>query len=206
MKIILASSNSHKLKEFKVLLNDYEIYSSNDFIAPFEIEENGKSFKENAKIKSLAVFKALKNEVQENYIVLSDDSGICVDALGGAPGIYSARYSLEANDKNNRLKLISELEKLKLNESFAHYVCALSLSTKFGTFSVSAKMYGKIITKEKGENGFGYDSLFIPANYDKTLAELSDEEKNAISHRFKALKLAKILLKTLQKAYQWKIF
>ena len=99
MKIILASSNSHKLKEFKVLLNDYEIYSSNDFIAPFEIEENGKSFKENAKIKSLAVFKALKNEVQENYIVLSDDSGICVDALGGAPGIYSARYSLEANDK-----------------------------------------------------------------------------------------------------------
>ncbi|MCR2060069.1 RdgB/HAM1 family non-canonical purine NTP pyrophosphatase [Campylobacter helveticus] len=202
MKIILASSNSHKLKEFKVLLNDYEIYSSNDFIAPFEIEENGKSFKENAKIKSLAVFKALKNEVQENYIVLSDDSGICVDALGGAPGIYSARYSLEANDKNNRLKLISELEKLKLNESFAHYVCALSLGTKFGTFSVSAKMYGKIITKEKGENGFGYDSLFIPANYDKTLAELSDEEKNAISHRFKALKLAKILLKTLQKAYQ----
>ena len=202
MKIILASSNSHKLKEFKVLLNDYEIYSSNNFIAPFEIEENGKSFKENAKIKSLAVFKALKNEVQENYIVLSDDSGICVDALGGAPGIYSARYSLEANDKNNRLKLISELEKLKLNESFAHYVCALSLSTKFGTFSVSAKMYGKIITKEKGENGFGYDSLFIPANYDKTLAELSDEEKNAISHRFKALKLAKILLKTLQKAYQ----
>lgn len=202
MKIILASSNSHKLKEFKVLLNDYEIYSSNDFIAPFEIEENGKSFKENAKIKSLAVFKALKNEVQENYIVLSDDSGICVDALGGAPGIYSARYSLEANDKNNRLKLISELEKLKLNESFAHYVCALSLGAKFGTFSVSAKMYGKIITKEKGENGFGYDSLFIPANYDKTLAELSDEEKNAISHRFKALKLAKILLKTLQKAYQ----
>lgn len=202
MKIILASSNSHKLKEFKVLLNDYEIYSSNDFIAPFEIEENGKSFKENAKIKSLAVFKALKNEVQENYIVLSDDSGICVDALGGAPGIYSARYSLEANDKNNRLKLISELEKLKLNESFAHYVCAPSLGTKFGTFSVNAKMYGKIITKEKGENGFGYDSLFIPANYDKTLAELSDEEKNAISHRFKALKLAKILLKTLQKAYQ----
>ena len=202
MKIILASSNSHKLKEFKALLNDYEIYSSNDFIAPFEIEENGKSFKENAKIKSLAVFKALKNEVQENYIVLSDDSGICVDALGGAPGIYSARYSLEADDKNNRLKLISELEKLKLNESFAHYVCALSLSTKFGTFSVSAKMYGKIITKEKGENGFGYDSLFIPANYDKTLAELSDKEKNAISHRFRALKLAKILLKTLQKAYQ----
>ncbi|MDL0108474.1 RdgB/HAM1 family non-canonical purine NTP pyrophosphatase [Campylobacter felis] len=202
MKIILASSNAHKLKEFKELLNDYEIYSSNDFIAPFEIEENGKSFKENANIKSKAVFEKLNSKEQEKSIVLSDDSGICVKALNNAPGIYSARYSLKADDKNNRLKLIEELEKLSLKESLAYYVCALSLSSKFGTFSLSAKMYGRVITDERGENGFGYDSLFIPANYDKTLAQLSSLEKNAISHRFKALKLAKIFLKTLKKAYQ----
>ncbi|MBS4235180.1 RdgB/HAM1 family non-canonical purine NTP pyrophosphatase [Campylobacter vulpis] len=202
MKIILASSNTHKLKEFKELLNEYEIIAFNEVMTPFGIEENAKSFKENANIKSKAVFEKLSIKEQERSIVLSDDSGICVEALNGAPGIYSARYSSEANDKSNRLKLTEELEKLKLKESLAHYVCALSLSSKFGTFSASAKMYGRVITEERGENGFGYDSLFIPLHYDKTLAQLSDMEKNAISHRFKALKLAKILLKTLKKAYQ----
>lgn len=201
MKIILASSNAHKLKEFKELLSEYEIIAFNEVMTPFEIEENGKSFKENANIKSKALFKKLSIKEQERSIVLSDDSGICVKALNGAPGIYSARYSLEADDKNNRLKLARELEKLNLKESPAHYVCTLSLHSKFGIFSVSAKMYGKVITQERGKNGFGYDSLFIPANYDKTLAQLSDIEKNAISHRFKALELAKILLKTFKKAY-----
>lgn len=197
MKIILATSNAHKVAEFKMMLKDFELYSLDEFLKPFEIEENGKSFKENALIKSKAVFNALHKD--KEFIALSDDSGICVDALEGKPGIYSARFSKEGTDSKNREKLIKELCNLKLKESKAHYKAAIGLSSYWGDFCTQGSMHGKVIGEERGSGGFGYDSMFIPKDFDKTLAELSSQQKNAISHRFKALDLARIILRILQR-------
>ena len=196
MKILLASNNKNKILELKELLTDFEIYAFNEVLTPFEIEENGTSFKENALIKARAVFDALKDK--KEFIVLSDDSGICVDILGGRPGIYSARFSAEKTDEANRKKLIEELVKLNAKESKAHYRAAIAIKSFEVEFVTQGFMHGKVITECKGENGFGYDPLFIPQNFDKTLAELDFKEKNKISHRFKALNLAKILLKMIK--------
>lgn len=202
MKIVLATSNAHKVAEFKMILKDFELYSLGELLKPFEIWENGTSFKENALIKSKAVFDALCKEGQREFIALSDDSGICVDALGGRPGIHSARFSEEGTDNKNREKLIKELHDLRFNESKAHYRAAIALSCSLGNFCTQATMYGKVICEERGSGGFGYDSIFIPKGFSQTLAELSSEEKNAISHRFKALDLAQILLRILTRSYK----
>ena len=197
MKIVLATSNKHKVLEIKNILKDYKIYSLDEIIKPFEIIEDGNTFKENALIKSKSVFNKIDNN---EFIVLSDDSGISVKALNNEPGIYSARYSKQANDKSNREKLISNLRSLNLTNSLAFYTCAIAISSKFGHFCVHGYMYGKVIDKELGENGFGYDSLFVPNNYDLTLAQMSNEDKDKISHRFKALQNAKYILRSLDKA------
>lgn len=101
MKIILATSNKHKVLELKEILKDFEIYAFDEVLMPFEIEENGKTFKENALIKARAVFNALDEKQKKDFIALSDDSGICVDVLEGNPGIYSARFSGKGDDKSN---------------------------------------------------------------------------------------------------------
>lgn len=199
MKILLATSNKHKVLELKELLKEFEIYAFDEILKPFEIEENGKSFKENALIKARAVFNALDERRKNEFIVLSDDSGICVDILEGKPGIYSARFSGKGDDKSNRDKLVEEMAKKGFKESKAHYVAAIAMVGLKGEFSTHGSMYGRVIDREKGKNGFGYDSLFIPKGFDKTLAQLSHDEKNQISHRFKALKLAKMILKILNK-------
>ncbi|HED8364847.1 TPA: RdgB/HAM1 family non-canonical purine NTP pyrophosphatase [Campylobacter jejuni] len=199
MKIILATSNKHKVLELKEILKDFEIYAFDEVLTPFEIEENGKTFKENALIKAKAVFNALDKEQKKDFIALSDDSGICVDVLGGNPGIYSARFSGKGDDKSNRDKLVSEMMKKGFKQSKAHYVAAIAMAGLMGEFSTHGTMYGQVIDTEKGENGFGYDSLFVPKGFDKTLAELSKDEKNNISHRFKALEIAKTILKILNK-------
>ncbi|MCZ0771966.1 RdgB/HAM1 family non-canonical purine NTP pyrophosphatase [Campylobacter hepaticus] len=199
MKIVLATSNKHKVLELKAILKDFDLYAFNEVLQTFEIEENGKSFKENALIKARAVFDALNKEQKKNFFVLSDDSGICVDVLEGKPGIYSARFSSQGDDKNNRNKLISEMAKKGFKQSKAHYVAALALVGLEGEFSVHGSMHGCVIDTPKGKNGFGYDPLFIPKGYDKTLAQLNAQEKNHISHRFKALELMKIILKMLNK-------
>ncbi|MFQ6342692.1 RdgB/HAM1 family non-canonical purine NTP pyrophosphatase [Campylobacter sp. VTCC 70190] len=197
MKIILATSNPHKVLELKELLKDFEIYTFDEFLTPFEIEENGKNFKENALLKARAVFEALDEKQKKDFIVLSDDSGLCVDVLEGRPGVYSARFSEQGDDKNNRIKLVSEMAKKGFKESKAHYVACIALVGLMGEFSTHGIMHGRVIDTQKGENGFGYDALFIPKGFDKTLAQLSADEKNSISHRFKALELAKIILKIL---------
>ncbi|EIX7964243.1 RdgB/HAM1 family non-canonical purine NTP pyrophosphatase [Campylobacter coli] len=199
MKILLATSNKHKVIELKELLKEFEIYAFDEILTAFEIEENGNSFKENALIKARAVFNALDENQKNEFIVLSDDSGICVDVLGGKPGIYSARFSGKGDDKSNRDKLVNEMIKKGFKQSKAHYVAAIAMVGLIGEFSTHGTMHGKVIDTEKGENGFGYDSLFIPKGFDKTLAQLSVDEKNNISHRFKALELAKIILKILTK-------
>ncbi|MCX2683180.1 RdgB/HAM1 family non-canonical purine NTP pyrophosphatase [Campylobacter sp. MIT 21-1685] len=195
LAILLATSNAHKIAELKQLLTDFKVLAYTELMEPFEIEENGASFKENALLKAKAVFNALKQK--DKYIVLSDDSGLCVDALGGAPGIYSARFSSFSDDKSNRVKLINELRRLGLNESTAHYVACIALVSNFGTFTTHGTLYGKVFCEEKGDQGFGYDSLFIPKGYQLTLAQLEQKEKNLLSHRYKALELTQIILRVL---------
>lgn len=199
MKILLATSNKHKVVELKEILKEFEIYAFDEILTVFEIEENGNSFKENALIKARAVFNALNENQKNEFIVLSDDSGICVDVLGGKPGIYSARFSGKGDDKSNRDELVKQMGALGFKTSKAHYVAAIALVSLEGEWTVHGTMRGHVINTGRGENGFGYDSLFIPKGFDKTLAELSNDEKNQLSHRFKALELARIVLKVLNK-------
>lgn len=203
MKIVLATGNKDKVKEIKEFYKNFEIYALNEICRPFEIIENGKSFKQNALIKARAVFEKLKELKLENeFISLSDDSGICVDALDGRPGIYSARFSMQnATDASNRKKLSQELHALNLKESAAHYTACIAICSNKGEFSTHGWMYGKVIDEEKGKNGFGYDFMFIPNGYDKTIAQLPFHIKSQISHRSKALENAKFILKSLQKFY-----
>lgn len=213
MKIVLATSNLDKVKEIKEFLKGYEIYALSEVVKPFEIVEDGSSFQENALIKSKAVFAKLKElGLEGEFISLSDDSGISVDALGGEPGIYSARYSdidesgqlaaKNATDASNRAKLISRLNALNLQSSLAHYTACIAVSSKFGDFTTHGFMYGEAINEERGTNGFGYDALFIPNGFNKTLGELDNETKLKISHRSKGLELANFVLKSLKKNYK----
>lgn len=203
MKIVLATSNKGKVKEIKEFLKGYEIHALSEICEPFEIVEDGSSFQENALIKARGVYaKICELNLQDEFIALSDDSGISVDALGGKPGIYSARFSELATDAANRAKLISELKALNLSSSNAHYTACIAIVSKFGEFSMHGFMHGTALTEERGENGFGYDALFIPKGFDKTLGELDDDIKLQISHRSKGLELAKFILKSLEKKFR----
>ena len=201
MKILLATSNADKVKEIKEFFAEYEIYALGEVLDPFEINEYGTSFKQNALIKVRAVYEALKSKnLQSEFFVLSDDSGICVDALGGAPGIFSARFSgAGATDASNREKLAASLRALELEESPAHYTAAIALKCALGEFCTHGFMHGTAITQQRGQNGFGYDFMFIPRGFDRTIGELPAEVKFKISHRTKGLALMRILLKNLEK-------
>jgi len=195
LKLVLATSNKGKVREIKALYKDYEVIPYSELIEEFEIIEDGNTFKENALIKARAVFNALNDK---DIVVIADDSGISVDILNGAPGIYSARYAgIEANDKDNLHKLIYDIKNKGATSSPAHYTAAIAIVTSKSEFSVYGWMYGTALTEIKGEKGFGYDPIFIPNGYDKTLGELDDDVKQKLSHRSKALSLAKNILKTL---------
>ncbi|WP_257942749.1 putative dITP/XTP pyrophosphatase [Campylobacter lari] len=198
LKIILATSNAHKVEEIKNFLTTYEIYALNEIITPFEIIEDGVSFKENALIKSKAIFNALGKK-QDEFITLSDDSGISVEALNNAPGIFSARYSQEGTDEANRNKLIQALHEKNLHQNKAFYTAAIAISSKYGHFSTHGYMHGLAIDTPRGNNGFGYDPLFIPKGFDKTLGELDEQVKLKISHRSQALMFATYILRALEK-------
>ncbi|WP_457563930.1 RdgB/HAM1 family non-canonical purine NTP pyrophosphatase [Caminibacter pacificus] len=189
-RVVLASGNKGKIREIKELLKNYEVIPYTDLIDKFEIEENGNTFKENAIIKAKAVGERLKNE-----IVLADDSGISVPALGGIPGIYSARFAGEgASDKDNLYKLIEELKKRGIKKTSAFYTAAIAIYTPYGIFTTHGFMRGEVIDEARGDKGFGYDPMFVPKGYDKTLGELEEEVKRSFSHRSKALSLAKYIL------------
>lgn len=200
MRLILATTNQDKQREIQEIYQEFskkfglEILCWDKLITPFRIEENGESFQENALIKSKAVFEALKNKriLQENDIVLSDDSGICVDKLGGKPGIHSARYS-GGGALENLEKLRGEIERLG-GISSAHYCACIGISSYMGDYSAHGFMYGQVIAQCRGRNGFGYDPIFIPNGFKQTLAELSSEIKNSISHRRIALENVQYLL------------
>ena len=201
MKILLATSNKNKVKEIKEFFTGYEVCALGEVLEPFDINECGTSFKQNALIKVRAVHEALKSKnLQSEFFVLSDDSGICVDALGGAPGIFSARFSGEdATDASNREKLAASLRELGLEQSPAHYTAAIALKCGLGEFCTHGFMHGTAITQQRGHNGFGYDFMFIPRGFDRTIAELPAAVKFEISHRTKGLRLMQIILANLQK-------
>ena len=194
-KLVLATSNKGKVREIKELCREYEVVPYTDIIDAFEIIEDANTFKENALIKARAVYKALGDE---DAIVMADDSGISVDILGGAPGIYSARYAgANANDKENLKKLMQDIKAQDVDNSPAHYTAAIAIVTKGIEKTVHGWMYGTALTQAKGEGGFGYDPMFVPLGYDKTLGELDEGVKKELSHRSKALQLAGKILKSL---------
>lgn len=195
MRIILATSNQGKVKEFQSWISEYEVVAYSDIMSPFEIEETGSTFKENALIKARAVYEKLETK---NDIVLSDDSGISVPALGGIPGIYSARYAgVNANAKENLTKLIVTLKDAGIEKTPAFYTAAIALVCAKGEFCVHGWMHGEAIAEARGTNGFGYDPMFIPCGYNQTLGELDESVKKAFSHRARALELAHIVLNSL---------
>jgi len=194
-KLVLATSNKGKVREIKELCSEYEVVPYTELISAFEIVEDADTFKENALIKARAVYEALGDE---DVIVMADDSGISVEVLDGAPGIYSARYAGEnASDKDNLYKLMEDIKVKGVTSSPAFYTAAIAIVTKGIEKTVHGWMYGTAITQARGEGGFGYDPMFIPLGYDKTLGELDNEIKKKLSHRSKALSLAGRILKNL---------
>ncbi len=183
-KLIIATTNQGKLREIKKILAGlpFELLSLQDFENVPQVVEDRDTFFENSKKKATEIFNALQ------IPVIADDSGLSVDQLDGRPGVYSARYAGEnANDHDNNQKLISELKGFPS----PHKARFISVAVYFnGNVYISAngKLDGEIIIEPRGNNGFGYDPHFVPGGYTKTLAEISLEEKNKISHRAKAFK------------------
>lgn len=191
-KLVVATQNKKKLEEIKEILKDLdlEISSLADYSSPPRIVENGKTFKENA------VKKALKIAKFTGELTLGEDSGLCVRALNGAPGVRSARYSgRDKNDDKNNLKLLEALEGLGIKKRSAYYACAVALADKDGLIKVvEGRCHGKIAFIPQGSFGFGYDPLFLIPKYKKTFAQLGGAVKHKMSHRFLALvKTRKIL-------------
>lgn len=185
VSIIVASGNLHKIEEVKAILTPlgYNIRSMKEAGIDIDIQEDGKSFEENALIKARAL-TAISNE-----IVLADDSGLEVEILDNAPGIYSARYAGEhGNDKANNLKLLRELKNVPEDKRGARFYCAIAMVFPWGKeIVVAGECKGIIGLEPKGNGGFGYDPLFYIPQLGKTYAQLDPEEKNSISHRSKAL-------------------
>ena len=186
-RLVVATGNAHKLREIAEIFPNFEVVSQKQLGFDEDVEENGSTFAENALIKARAAAKAL------GVVAIADDSGLCVDALGGAPGIYSARYcGYHGNDQENRNVLLKNMQGVE--NRAAHFTSAIALVKPNGEeIVVEGHTYGKILKKETGEGGFGYDCLFESNDLKKSFGLATPEEKNAVSHRFRALeKLAKI--------------
>ena len=181
MKIVLASSNKHKVQEINDIVNSLKIPV--EFILPpkdFDPDENGTTFEENSYIKAKAAWDITKNWV------LADDSGLCIDALDGKPGIYSARYAETPALRIERV--LKELDGIENRN--AHFSCAMTLLNPKGEidYKIQGICEGSIIKESRGTNGFGYDPIFLVKGDTRTMAELSEEEKNQVSHRSNALR------------------
>ncbi len=182
-RLVVASGNAHKLREIAQIFTDFEVVSQKQAGFDEEVEETGVTFMENALIKAEAAAKAL------GLPTLADDSGLCVDALGGAPGVFSARYSGgHGNDKENRALLLKNLE--GITDRRAHFTCAVALVYPNGELiTAEGYTYGSILQEERGSEGFGYDPIFWSEDLQKSFGMATAEEKNAVSHRGRALSL-----------------
>jgi XTP/dITP diphosphohydrolase len=186
LQLVIASKNVHKIREIKSILSQYknlDIFSLLDFPNYIPLEEDKETFKGNAIQKATHAAQALK------YWVIADDSGLVVPALKGEPGIYSARYAgINASDKDNRIKLLDKMKHLLDNDRNAYFECCTALASPDGLRKCACgTVEGQISLNEKGGGGFGYDPLFTKHEYGKTFAELTEETKNRVSHRRKAL-------------------
>ena len=181
MKVVLASSNKHKVQEINDIVKSIGLEV--EFVLPpegFDPEENGTTFEENSHIKAYEAWKLTKTWV------LADDSGLCIDALGGKPGIFSARYA-----ETPALRIERVLKELNgIEERKAHFTCAMTLINPQGEveYKYQGICEGSIIKEARGTNGFGYDPIFLVKDDSRTMAELSEDEKNQISHRSVALR------------------
>lgn len=182
-ELVIASHNQGKIKEFKEMLAPFgvTVYTADELGLP-DVEETGTTFRENAALKA----EALAN--LSGKPCLADDSGLCVDALDGRPGVYSARYAPNRDFDKAMQMLVGELQAQENPDWSAHFSCILALTepnqkTRF----FEGRVDGKIIPKRRGSNGFGFDPIFVPNGYDKTFAEISASEKTKISHRGKAV-------------------
>ena len=181
--LIVATRNAHKVQEIAAMLPaEYEVHSLADFPDAPEVEETADTFAGNAALKACGISDILPG------MVLADDSGLCVDALGGAPGVMSARYAGEhGNDAANNARLLQELAAVPQPHT-ARFMCAMCVAQGGKVLAeFVGKVEGSITSAPAGEHGFGYDPLFVPAGYDCTMAQLPAEQKNAISHRADAL-------------------
>lgn len=183
-KIIAATSNPGKVREIKEILSDFEIISLKDAGIDVDVEENGTTFRENAYIKAYEISKLC------DLPVLADDSGLEIEALGGRPGVFSARYAGEDAPYSVKIaRLAEELKDVPVTERFAQFKCAVCLilpdGRKIEAEGVSCP--GIVLEEPRGTNGFGYDPVFYSTEYKKTFAEMTPEEKNAVSHRKAAL-------------------
>lgn len=184
-ELIIATKNKGKVAEFAVLFEALGIRVSSllDIAGIEDVEETGTTFEENARLKAEEISKIL------NKPVLADDSGLVIAALNGRPGVYSARYAgIDATDETNNKKVLAELKTVAQDGRDATFVCVLALAIPGEeTIFKSGKCHGKIAEEPSGTNGFGYDPIFIPKQYDVTMAHLDNDVKNTISHRYHAL-------------------
>ena len=193
MKVFIATGNKKKIDEIKPLLKDFEVLSIADGINIPEVEENSDTFEGNSQKKALEIAKFL------NMVAIADDSGLMVDALEGEPGVYSARYAGEnSNDSDNNKKLIQNLK--GIGNRKAKFVSVISVAKPNGeVHSFRGEVEGIILDEARGDKGFGYDPYFYYVAYGKTFAELELSEKNAISHRARALSKMKKEIKDILK-------
>ena len=188
MRIVLASKNKHKLQEISRITEKFgfELVLQSELGIDLDVEENGTTFEENSLIKAEAVMRAT------GLPALADDSGICVDALNGEPGIYSARYGFDDSlDDWGRLQLLlKNMEAVPDGERQAKFVCVITMVTPEGqTIQARGEIHGELLREARGENGFGYDPIFYYPPFGVTTAEMSAEDKNKVSHRANALKI-----------------
>lgn len=193
---MIATSNSHKLREITDILAGlpFQFLSLQNFPDIAAVDETGKTFRENALLKARTVFQ------HTSLLTLADDSGLEVDALGGAPGIYSARFSGKERDyKANNRKLLQELKNVSDEQRGAQFRCVVSIVGPKVLEFTEGIVRGHITRELRGDGGFGYDPLFIPDGFTKTYAELGEELKNRISHRAIAFQNARVILQKLEK-------
>ena len=188
MKVVLASKNKHKLEEISRITErfGFELILQSELGVDIDVEENGSTFEENSFIKAEAVMKAT------GLTALADDSGICVDALNGEPGIYSARYGFDDSlDDWGRLQLLlKNTENVPDGQRQAKFVCVITMVTPEGrTIQARGEIHGELLRQPRGENGFGYDPIFYYPPFGVTTAEMSAEDKNKVSHRANALNI-----------------
>lgn len=192
MKILIASNNQHKIIEFQSIfktLDNIKFLTPKDLNIEIEIEENGTTFEENSIIKAEKYFEIAQ------IPTIADDSGLIVAGLNNEPGVYSARYAgYGATDKLNRQKLLENIKLKGLIEPKAKFICIICFYDGNNKYIFNGECKGKIINEERGNNGFGYDPIFVPNSFSLTFAELDSEIKNKISHRAKALEKFKIFI------------